>query len=163
MPPRSAKSARNAGDRPIQAGPVVVLARGQVPEHVPYRPPSAPRCPLPAGFTKAGKERIQAPGLVIEQGERIEPGQLTVIGHSASRRRPYPPRHRPGVTDNIKPAAKAITRQATHAYRTFLMGGGKLLADTPNWRAERRFGRLKRAKAWNGACGTRTWRSSIVV
>ncbi len=72
-------------DRPIQAGPVVVLARGQVPEHVSYRPPSTPRCPLPASLTEAGKERIQAPGFGVEQGERIEPGQLTIIGHSASR------------------------------------------------------------------------------
>jgi hypothetical protein len=64
---------------------VVVLARGQVPEHVPYCPPSAPRCPFPAGFAEAGQIRIQAPGLSVEQGEGIEPGQLTVIGYSASR------------------------------------------------------------------------------
>jgi len=64
---------------------VIVLARGQVPEYVPYRPPSAPRCPLPASLAEAGKERVQAPGLGVEQGEKIEPGQLTVISHSASR------------------------------------------------------------------------------
>lgn len=67
------------------AGPVVVVARGQVPEYVPYRPPSTPRWPPPASLAEAGKECIQAPGLGVERGERIESGQLTVIGHSISR------------------------------------------------------------------------------
>lgn len=40
-------------DHSIQAGPVAVLARGEVPEHVPYRPPGAPGCSVPAGFAEA--------------------------------------------------------------------------------------------------------------
>jgi len=119
--PVSAAAPGEAGqerrDGPVQAGPVVVLAHGQVPEHVSYRPPSAPRRPLPAGLAEAGKERTQARGLGVEQGERIEPGQLPVIGHSASRLPASAIRAPPRVTDSIRSAAKAITRQATRARR----------------------------------------------
>src|ERR1039457_2400508 len=65
------------------------------------RPPSAPRCPLPASLAEAGKERIQAPGLGVEQGGRIEPGQLTVISHSASLSPATAIQAPPGATDNI--------------------------------------------------------------
>jgi hypothetical protein len=54
---------------------------GEVPQHVPHRPPSAARRPGPAGFAEAGKEGIKALRLPIEQSEGIEPGQLTVVSH----------------------------------------------------------------------------------
>jgi hypothetical protein len=83
---------------------------------------------------------MQALGLPADQGEGIEPGQLTVIGRSASRPPTTATLASSSVTDNvdnIEPAAKAITRQAAphHEDRTWFSPAS--LGATPGLASQR--------------------------
>ena len=72
---------RNWGTVPSSTRAVVVLARGEVGEHVADAPARATRRLVPVGVAEPGKEAGEPFRLGGHQIVRIETGQIPVVNH----------------------------------------------------------------------------------